>query len=199
VFDDPMPTQYPFQFSLMPSSMVRRSVLLEVGAFSERLRASEDLLVGWQVAARYRMAAVRDLVTRVHRTSDLAASSADLAGKMSPDYHRARVIGYSLLARSGRRGRWGMRHSDSVRRLCIKLSEQGEGGLRTLALQQFRHTVSPRAVLFLGAILFGHPGIRIWRWLTERRDLIVTPEKPIGIPMPKAPDSAFTHAGMGHD
>lgn len=200
VYDDPLPTQYPIQYSLMPSSMVRRSALLQVGAFTHNLRSSEDLLAGWQVAARYRMAAVPEVVTHVHREAELAASSIDRSGRQSPDYHRARVIGYSTLARSNRPGLWGRLHSDSVRRLCLRTadSDPSPKGLRRLALQQFRHSLNARAVLFLGAALCGRPGLRAWKWAVGRRDQVL-PSRPTIPSMLTHEDSEPEMANVGHD
>jgi hypothetical protein len=173
-----MPTQYPIQLSLIQSSLIRRRVLMEVGAFTEGLRSSEDLLVGWQVAARYAMAAVPEVVTILHRESELAASSLDQAGKRSPDYHRARIIGYSTLAKSGRAGAWGRLHSDECRRYCLRMAERHGNvrGLRRFAFQQFRHSVSVRALLFATLCLFGMPGVRVWLKRTAGRK--VAPSHP---------------------
>ena len=55
VFGDALSVQYPFQFGLLQASFIRRSVLLELDCFSEGLHSSEDLLMGFQVACRYRV------------------------------------------------------------------------------------------------------------------------------------------------
>lgn len=189
VYTDPMPVQFPFQFSLLQSSLIRREAIIEVGGFRQGLRHSEDLLVGWQIAATNSMAAIPQAVTRLNRTSDLAASSLDLYGRVTPDYHRARVIGYEALLRGGRPGPWARLHSDSVRRWCLRLSENGAHGLRRAALAQFRHGVSFPAVLFMAAALAGRPGLNAWRWASGRRGAVsgARPVPSSAVPVGSAP------------
>jgi glycosyltransferase involved in cell wall biosynthesis len=182
VYDDPMPTQFPLQFSLVQSSLIRRTALMAVDAFTHDLRSSEDLLAGWQVAARYRMGAIPGVVTIMHREEELAASSLDRAGKQSPDYHLARALGFDALARSGRPGEWVARHSEEVRRYCLRKAQRDKSvvGLRRFALRQFSHSFSSRSVLFAAAILMGMPGVRGWLWATDhyqRRSMAPPPPR----------------------
>ncbi len=183
VFDDPMPTQHPFQFSLMQSSMIRTEVLRRVGAFSEDLRSSEDVLVGWQIAANHRMAAIPEVVTRVHRLTALAASSADRAGQASVDYHRARMLGYAVLARSKRPGPWAVMHSASVRRLCLRMAKERTPGVRVLATQQFQFIVSAAAICFMVFVVFGPAGVNAWNRLAQAVGRFRKQALPIGIPV----------------
>jgi glycosyltransferase involved in cell wall biosynthesis len=161
VFDDPMVVQHPFQFCMLQSSTIRRGVLLDLECFSEGLRSSEDLLVGFQVACRYRMAAIPDVVTRHYRTSDLEGSSAELHGRWGDDYFRARMMAFSLVVQSGRRHPWSARYAAEVRGLCHLLARRGLSS-RRLALQQFKFGASPRAVGFLLASLLGPRFLRLW-------------------------------------
>jgi len=162
VFDDTWSIHHPFQFGLLPASIIRRAALLEVNGFSEGLKHSEDYLVGVQVASRYKFAAIPSKVTNVYRTSELSNSSADLAGRNSPDYFRARVLAYDLIARSDQRSQWRRLHEEAVRGLCKSLSEHGES-VRMLALQQFRLGCSVRAAAFVVAALLGQAGLHAWK------------------------------------
>jgi|GEM_PF-3287805 len=184
VFQDPMATQFPYQFSIMPASLIRCAALRQVHAFTEGLRSSEDLLAGWKVAALFPgrpLAAIPHVVTRVYRDSSLLATSTDVTGKQSPDYYHARVIGFDLLARSNRppttapgEPSWGRLHADAVRRWCIRLADSNTPTPRRhpfpLALAQFKHSLTPKAAAFLPFTLLGRPGVKLWKSMTERRD-----------------------------
>ncbi len=174
VFDDTWRVHHPFQFGLLPASIIRRDALLEVGCFSEGLRHSEDFLVGVQVACLHKFAAIPAEVTKVYRTSDLSSSSADLVGRHSPDYFRARMRAYSLIARTDSRARWGESHAHAVRGLCKVLADRGEP-VRKLAVRQFGVGFSAKSVAFLIAALFGRTGIQAWdrvvSALRRRRDV----------------------------
>src|SRR6202043_2365716 len=87
-------TQYPVQYTLLQSSLIRRSLLIETGAFSEDLRSSEDFLVSFRAALRGPLGAIPDVVTRLYRTTDLTGSSLDQDGKSGVDYFRARVMAF---------------------------------------------------------------------------------------------------------
>ncbi len=167
VFSDIWSVHHPFQFGLVQTSIIRRAALLAVDCFSEGLRHSEDFLVGVQVACQYRFAAVSATVTKIYRTSDLLASSSDLAGRYSEDYFRARVDAYSLIARNDARKQWPRSHAHGVRGLCRALARKGEP-VSTLALQQFRFGFSLKSVAFFVAALFGHVGVEVWIWLGSR-------------------------------
>jgi hypothetical protein len=164
VVDDTWSVHHPFQFGLLQASLIRREALLEIDCFSDGLRHSEDFLVGVQVACRYKFAAISAEVTKLYRTSDLSASSADLAGRGSPDYFRARVRAYALIAGTDSRIQWRESHAHAVRGLCKTLAEKGER-IRTLAVQQFQLGFSAKSVAFLGAALFGRTGMHAWAWL----------------------------------
>jgi len=162
VFQNSMSVQYPFQFGLLQASLIRRSTLLEVGAFDAGLNHSEDFLAGVQVACRCKFAAVQPVVTRMHRTSDLKGSSLDLAGRNSPDYYRARMMAYSLIQESGWEGRWGEFYAEAVRGLCKSLAAQGKG-IRRTSLEQFRYGLTGKAIAFECAAVLGGPGMRLWQ------------------------------------
>ena len=72
VFPDSLAVQYPFQFCMLQGSFIRRRVLLDLDCFCEPLRSDDDLLAGFQVACRYRMAAIPSVVGTYYRTPDLA-------------------------------------------------------------------------------------------------------------------------------
>lgn len=179
VFDDTWSIHHPFQFGLLQASIIRREALLEVDCFSDGLKHSEDFLVGVQVACLYKFAAISAEVTKLYRTSDLSPSSADLAGRNSPDYSRARVLAYALMAGADSRTQWRESHAHAVRGLCKALARKGER-VRTLAIQQFRLGFSAKSIAFFGAALFGRTGIRGWARLVSvlrRRDPLTTHER----------------------
>jgi glycosyltransferase involved in cell wall biosynthesis len=162
VFADSLRVQYPFQFGLLQASFVRRKVLLEVDCFNEGLRSSEDLLVGFQVACRYRFAAIPSIVGRYFLTSDLAATSATVAGILGPDYFRARMLAFALVIESGGGQPWKTCYASHVRGLCEVLASRGPVP-RSLAMQQFRFGVtSVKDVAFFCAALLGRRGILMW-------------------------------------
>ena len=177
VFDESLSVQYPFQFGLLQGSFIRRSVLLELDCFREGLQHSEDLLAGFQVACRYKFAAIPSVVGTYFRTSDLAENSALLKGLNGPDYFQARILAFALVMESGRRKPWNLRYASEVRGLCkVKASRNEE--IRGLALQQFRYGgVSTKAIAFLGAAMFGRKGIQVWNAVADfRRKRIAPPQ-----------------------
>jgi len=167
VFEDSLSVQYPWQFGILESSVIRRQTLMELRCFSENLRIWEDFLAAIQVACRFGFAGIPEIVTKVYRTSDLSKSSLTLAGSslsepsLSIDYHRAGMLAFSLAARSVRRQPWGELHAEAVRGLCRVLSEKGQG-FRWLSLQQFRHGVSWKSIAFLCAAMLGGRGLDLW-------------------------------------
>jgi glycosyltransferase involved in cell wall biosynthesis len=165
VFADPLSTQYPFQFTLLQSSLIRRQAIREAGALSHKLKSSEDLLLGFQVALAHRVAAVPDVVSRLYRTSALAASSLDNAGQRSPDYYLARVIAFDAAARARRQGPWRELHEAAARGWC--LASGGKAGLAG-ALKQFRHRVTPKGIAFAAFASLGPAGLDAWRRLSRR-------------------------------
>jgi hypothetical protein len=179
VFEDSISVQLPFQFGLLQGSLIRKRALTEVKAFEEGLSHSEDFLAGVQVACRYRFAAIRAVVTRMHRTSDLMSSSLDLAGRKSPDYHLARMKAFSLIKETGRAGQWGESYAEAVRGLCKSLGE-GTEGARATSFHQFRYGISAKSVAFCVAAMLGRPGLNFWEKLGRvRRDMRGQQEVPV--------------------
>jgi glycosyltransferase involved in cell wall biosynthesis len=161
VFDRALDVVYPLQYSLLQSSLVRRTELIGSDAFSENLRSSEDFLVSFRSALRGSFAAVPDMVTRLYRTEDLAESSLDRSGKTSVDYFKARVIAFDEGAsRLGARP-WGRLHAQAVRGCCFALAREGRAA-RGLPLQQFRHGVTAKSLAFTVASAFGPWPLRVW-------------------------------------
>ena len=167
VFSDTMATQFPFQFGLLQSSLIRREALLSVDAFSEDLYSSEDFLVGFTIALKYGIAAVPHIVTRLYRTNDLAASSLDRLGRTQPDYHRARMIAFGLAIRAARSGSWSRLYEEGVRGYCISLARLGRVDRRS-AFQQFRYRISLKSIAFACASILGARGIRAWEQVKVR-------------------------------
>ena len=162
VFADSLSVQYPFQFGLLQASLIRHSMLVELDCFKEGLQHSEDLLAGFQVANRYRFAAIPSVVGTYFRTSDLTASSALLKGLYGPDYFRARILAFSSVIESGRRKGWNLRYASEVRGLCKVLASQGQDVTR-LAIQQFRYGgISTKGIAFLCAAMCGRMGVQAW-------------------------------------
>lgn len=162
-FDDPMPTQYPHQVTLLQSSLVRRSVALELELFDVGFRTGhDDLLAGWKVASRFPMVGVPELVTHFYRTSDLAGSSLAAASWTTPDYHMARIEGYRMLAESGRVGAWRRAYEEAVRGACLALGARGERITGSLAREQFRFGADAKSWVFMAAALCGPAGMRWW-------------------------------------
>jgi len=167
IFDDPLRVQFPYQFGLFQSSLIRRSALLETDGFSPLLRSSVDVLAGFKIACRYRFAAIPFVVTRLSRTTNLRESSVFLSGLHSPDYYRARILSFALAAEVDRRGPWRRLHQDAVRGYCLARAREGHAE-RLQALAQFRYGASLKAVAFFCVSLLGLPGIAAWnsarRW-----------------------------------
>ena len=168
VFQDAISAMYPWNFVTLQASVVRREALLAVKCFSEGLKHSEDRLLGIQIACRYGVAAVPDVVTRLYRTSDLSASSLEQSRlsranvNLEMELHRAHMEGFSLLIRQGRRGPWKGLYAEAVRGLCKVRAESGHG-VRRMSLQQFRFGLSCKSILFSSAVMLGEPGLRLWR------------------------------------
>jgi glycosyltransferase involved in cell wall biosynthesis len=161
VFEDPMSVQYPFQFGMLGGSLVRRDVLLELNCFSEGLEYSEDLLAGYQVACQYKVAAIPNVTMKYYRTSDLRASSLMLRDGSRPDYYRARMLAWSLVAETGRWSPWGELHAGAVRGLCTELAKE-KTSTRGLACRQFRYSFSMKSVAFCCAAMLGRKGLDAW-------------------------------------
>jgi hypothetical protein len=161
IFESALEAVFPFQYSLLQSSLVRRAELIGSGAFSENLRSSEDFLVSFRSALRGSFAAVPDIVTRLYRTEDLAESSLDRSGKLSVDYFSARVIAFDEGANGLATEPWGRLHAEAVRGCCIAFAREGRTA-RRLALQQFRHGITAKALAFAVASAFGPRPLRFW-------------------------------------
>lgn len=169
VFADSLSVQHPFMFGLLQSSFIRRRVLLELDCFNEGLQSSEDLLAAFQVACRYKFAAIPFVVGRRILTSDLAATSASVAGLCGPDYFRARMLAFAMVVESGRRRPWNRLYAEEVRGYCQVQAKRGRVS-RRLAAQQFRFGgVSAKGVAFFIAAMFGTVGIRMWNALAAFR------------------------------
>jgi len=167
VFADPLSVNYPWQFGMLQSSLIRREALLKLDCFPENLNQGEDRLSGVQVACHYGFAAVPETVTKFYRTSDLAATSlvfardSQMDGRMRADYYRAEMDLFSYVVDSGRRNPWGERYAESVRSTCKELARTGQS-FRGFALKQFRYGVSLKSVAFLCAAMLGPLGLRLW-------------------------------------
>lgn len=153
-------TQYPYQFSLLQSSLIRRHELIASDAFAEGLRSSEDFLVSFRAALRGKFLAVSDVVTRLYRTTDLAATSLDRTGKEGVDYYRARMLAFDEAAARCDRRTWGPRHAAAVRGCCVALARAGQDS-RGLALQQFRHDFTLKALVFAMVAMLGSGAIQL--------------------------------------
>ena len=162
VFEDPLSVQDPFQFGLLVASFIKREALLAVDCFSENLKHSEDLLVGFQVACRYGVAAIPNLVTKYYRTSDLSTSSLMKNKSVWPDYYRARMTAFSLAVGKGRRQYWAERYAEAVRGMCKEMAKENQS-FRRLALQQFRYEVSFKSLFFFCVAALGGPGLYLWK------------------------------------
>ena len=172
VLPDALSVQFPFQFSMLQASFIRRSALIELRCFSVDLRSDDDLLASFQVACRYRFAAIPDVVGKYFRTSDLAASSVVVNGVYGPDHYRSRMMAFELVIESGRKRPWNRYYADEARGLCQVLARQGAVP-RGLAAQQFRFGgVSVKGVAFFCAAMFGRPGLQAWSAVRERRNRV---------------------------
>lgn len=169
IFEDTLSVQYPFQFGLLQGSFIRRNVLLEMGCFSEGLRSDDDLLAGFQVACRYKFAAIPNVVGKYFRTTDLDASSVVVNGVFGPDYHRSRMMAFESVLKSGHSAPWNMRYAAEVRGLCKVLAARGAAP-RSLAFQQFKYGgFSLKGLGFLCAAVLGRQGILAWEAVGKAR------------------------------
>ncbi len=179
VFSDTFTVHFPFQFGMLQGSFIRRSVLVELHCFSEGLQHSEDLLAGFQVACRYKFAAIPSVVGKYYRTSDLTSNSAILKGFNGPDYFRSRMLCFALvIEEAGRKSPWNMRYASAARGLCKVLVKQGKPP-GNLGLKQFKFGgVSAKGVAFLCATLFGRFGVQTWNSVADfRRKVFPEPGK----------------------
>ena len=162
IFSDPFSVQFPFQFPMLQSSLIRRKVLVEAECFTAGLRSDDDLLVGYKIACRYKFAAIPAVVTKFYRTSDLFGTSVQHNGDGGPDYFRARMLAYALAIKTtGRKEPWAAHYAPMVRGLCKLRVVQGKG-CRRLAMEQFRYGLSAKSVAFACAAILGRPALRTW-------------------------------------
>jgi glycosyltransferase involved in cell wall biosynthesis len=165
LFADSLRVQYPYHFPMLQGSFVRRTALLELNCFATGLRSDDDLLAGFQISSRYRLAAIPVIVGKLYRTSDLAASSVVVNGTFRPDYFRARMLAFSLVIEAGRRRPWNMLYADEVRGLCQVLADEGPVP-RRLVIEQFRFGgASLKGVAFFVVAMFGRRAIQTWNSL----------------------------------
>lgn len=153
VFHDALPTQFPFMFSLIGSSLLRRGALLKTGAFLEGLRSSEDFLVNFRLALHHSFAVIPEAVTRVYRTGDLIESSLDWGQNHREDYYRARMLAFRE-ACTVRGGSWRRHHRHVASRLTQVRLKDGSNAIGA-ALEQFRFGVTARAIAWTLAALAG--------------------------------------------
>jgi len=169
VFTDSWSIQYPFQFAMLPASLIRRSSMIEMNCFGQGLKHSEDVLAGFQIATRYKFSAVSYVVGRYFKTSDLMASSTSRLGLHSPDYFRARMMAFAYVIESGLKRPWNMRYAEQVRGLCQALADQGQF-TRLLALEQFRFgAISCKGIAFCLAAMCGCSTVKLWRSVAKLR------------------------------
>ena len=184
VFADTLSVHFPFQFGLLQGSFIRRSVLVELDCFSEGLQHSEDFLAGFQVACRYKFAAIPSVVGKYFRTSDLTPNSAVLKGHNGPDYFQSRMLCFALVIQAGHKRPWNLEYAAAARGLCKVLVKQGKSP-GSLGVQQFRFGgFSAKGVAFLCAAMFGRTGVQAWNAVADvRRKLFpeqVSLDKPGG-------------------
>jgi hypothetical protein len=140
------------------------------------LQSSEDLLAAFQVACRYKFAAIPSIVGRRILTSDLASTSASVAGLCGPDYFRARILAFALVLESGRRSPWNTLYAEEVRGYCQVQARRGPVSRRLVA-QQFRFGgISAKGVAFFCAAMFGQRGIQMWNTLAALRRKYLLPK-----------------------
>ncbi len=181
LFENSLSIQYPYQFPMLQASFIRRKVLLELNCFSEGLRSDDDLLASFQVAGRYKFAAIPNVVGRYFRTSDLSASSVVVNGNFGPDYHRSRMLAFEGVIHSGHRRPWNQEYAASVRGLCQVLARRGNFA-RNLGWQQFRYGgVTPKGVAFCFATLLGPWALRTWDRCAEYSRKHLRPPEPVSV------------------
>lgn len=162
IFEDSLRIQFPFQFPMLQGSLIRRSALLEARCFEDGLRSDDDFLTGFQIACRYRFAAIPSVVTTFYRTSDLFQTSVQYNGVSGPDYYRSRMAAYSLaIKKTGKKEPWAGQYAHVVRGLCKLQTTQGRD-IRGLAKEQFRFAISVKSIAFYAAALLGAPGLKSW-------------------------------------
>ena len=169
IYDDAASVCYPFLFPFLQCSLLRRSALEGVAAFSERLRSSEDFLLAVQMACAGRFAAMPAPVAKVYRTSDLSASSLHRSGVAGVDYCRARVLAFDLLAKQRPNEAWSRLYREAARAHAIALGIAGQGGVRRASWAQLRHGQDAKTWAFLLLSLAGRWGVDWWRRMRDSK------------------------------
>jgi glycosyltransferase involved in cell wall biosynthesis len=168
-FDSNTSIRFPFQYSLLQSSLIRKSTIMDAGCFSESLRSSEDFLVIFRASLGSRFSAISDVVTKLYRTDDLSSSSLDRSEKQSADYFRARVLAFGEAVPVLGVAPWARLHQEAVRGWCLASAAKGQS-VRTLSLQQFRHGISPKSVVFSVLAIIGPWAVRLWGRIQKYRN-----------------------------
>lgn len=168
IFQDPLVVQFPFQFCMLQGSLIRRQALLDANCFAQGLRSDEDLLAGFQMACKYKFAAIPAVVTRFYRTSDLFSTSLEYNGRHGVDYYRSRMMAFSLVIATGRKKPWNRHYAHQVRGLCKLRATKGQP-VRGLAFEQFRYGATLKSLAFWSAAMFGASGLRLWSALGKVR------------------------------
>lgn len=162
IISDPLSVQYPTLFCYLQTSFIRRAALLEVNCFAEGLRTGDDILAGFQIGCGYRFAATPYMVSKYHRTSDLASSSLVVNESFSRDYYRSRMLAYETAIKSGRKAPWNSLYAAQVFGLC-KLLDNRDPSPRSLAFEQFRYGgFSLKGLAFMCAAVTGRHGVQLW-------------------------------------
>jgi glycosyltransferase involved in cell wall biosynthesis len=162
IYDDSLTTQFPYQFSMLQSSLIRRSALMDAGCFVEGLTSSEDFLISFRAALHGRFAAVPNVVTHLYRTSDLSASSLNAAGAFGRDFHHARVLAFAeAIDQRGRSG-WAEHYALSARAYCMAIAQEGRSD-RKLALRALMIHPTVKSVVFAAAAMVGLGRLSGWR------------------------------------
>ena len=140
IFADSLTVQFPFQFGMLQGSWIRRSALVDLECFNIDLRSDDDLFAGFQVACRYRVAAIPAIVGTYFRTSDLNAGSVVFNGVYGPDHYRSRMLSFATVIETGRRRPWNVLYASEVRGFARCLSPRAavltEYGVRAVPLRR---------------------------------------------------------------
>lgn len=167
--DDPIRALYPVMVPYLQTCLFRRATMLEVDAFSEGLRASDDYYAIGRMLLAGRSVATNRRVARLYRTSELTGSSFAQTSTMTPDHYRARQLLFGEFATVTDDSVWRARQAENVRAQCRSLARLRETGFRRVAFQQFSAGANLKALVFTAAALAGRPGLSIWERLMEVR------------------------------
>ncbi len=162
VLDSNTKTQFPLQYSLLQSSVIRKSTLISSGCFSENLSSSEDFLISFRASLTHTFAAIPDVVTKLYRTADLKDSSIDATESGSVDYYRSRALAFGEAVSILGATPWARLHQEAVRGWCLALGAKGRA-TGALSLEQFKYGVSSKSIVFLVLAMFGPRALTLWR------------------------------------